>query len=128
MTKHVSPRLRAPLKILTAGAVLGAATVAVRGWATVPVLILAATVLVAAVGYYVWGGRDGDMASVIRHDTDERQDQRRLRAQALVGRVMTLAAAIAYALAVALHAPLWPFAAALALPLLTHAAAWRAYA
>lgn len=127
MMKQVSPRLRSPLRIIAAGAAAGAITVASRGWAPVPVIILVAVVVIAAVGYYVWGGRDSDMASSLRRDMDERQLFRRMRAQALVGKVMALASAVGYLVAVDVNVTLWPFAVALALPVLAFAVGWVLY-
>ncbi|MGW5172626.1 hypothetical protein ACWEQU_08170 [Streptomyces nodosus] len=127
MTGPMPPRLRAPLVIIGAGLATGLADVAVRGWATTPVVILVATVGLAAIGYWFVGGRDTDRAALIRREPDERQAQQRLQVQALVGKAMTLAAAVAFATAVALDATLWPFAIALALPVLTAAVGWARY-
>jgi hypothetical protein len=127
MTSPISPRLRAPLVIIGVGLATGAADVAARGWATTPVVILAATVVLAAIGYWIAGGRDTDRGALVRREPDERQAQQRLQVQALVGKVMSLAAALAFAAAVALRANLWPFAIALALPVLTAAVGWARY-
>ena len=127
MTHNVPPRLRAPLTIVVGGAVVGAVTVAVRGWALVPVLILVIVIGGAAIGYYAWGGRDNDRAAAIRREMDERQAYHQLQIQALVGKVMSLATATAYCVAVAVNAPLWPFAAALSLLVATAAVGWTIY-
>lgn len=127
MTDRIPPRLRAPLRVVVAGAVITAVAVAVHGWGAPVYLVLVPFVLLVAVGYYFWGGRDADAAAVLRREMDERQLLRRLRAQALVGKVMSMAAAVAYLVAFGLRAPLWPFAIALGLPVLTAVAGWMFY-
>ncbi len=84
-------------------------------------------ILAAAAGYYAWAGRDTDMAAVIRHQADERQAYRQLEMQALVGKVMSVAAVVAYLAAFAVKATLWPFAIFVALPGLTLFAGWVIY-
>lgn len=59
---------------------------------------------------YIWGGRDSDAGALVRHELDERQAHQRLQVQALVGRVLSLAVALAYMIAVATKAELWPWA------------------
>ncbi len=127
MYKNLPTRLRAPLRVLAAGAVVVAVAVSVHGWGSPVFLVLIPFVLLAAVGYYLWGGGDGDLAAAVRHENDERQERRRLRVQALVGRVMSLAVVAACLVAYGLGAPLWPFAVALALPVLATAAGWLLY-
>ncbi|MGI5518359.1 hypothetical protein [Streptomyces sp. CA-106131] len=127
MSKHVPPRLRAPLKIVALGVAVGALMVALHGWATGPIVILASLLVLAPISYYVWSGRDSDTASAVRGQMDERQAYRRLQVQALVGRVMSLAAAIGYLIAVSINATLWPFAVALGLPVLTAIGGWAFY-
>jgi hypothetical protein len=124
MTRNVPPRLRAPLRVLLTGSVIVAVLVAARGWAPPVYLVLIPFVLLLAAGYYAWSGRDGDAAAVVRREPDERQEYRRLRAEALVGRVLRLGVAAAALVALAVHAPFWPFAAALALTALATAAGW----
>lgn len=48
--------------------------------------------------------------AALRHETDERQEYHRLQVQALVGKVMSLAVAVAYLVAVTAKVQLWPFA------------------
>lgn len=127
MINHIPPRLRAPLKVIVAGAVIIAVMVAVHGWAPPVYLVLVPFVVLAAAGYYVWGAQDSDAAAVIRQETDERQAYRRLKVQALIGKVMSLAVAVAYLAAVGLKTALWPFAIALALPALTALVGWALY-
>lgn len=127
MITHIPPRLRAPLRVALVGAVAGAVAVAVHGWGSPIYLVLMPFVLLLALGYYVWGGRDSDTAAVIRREVDERQAYRQLKVQALVGKVMSVAVAVAYLVALDVKATLWPFAAALALPLLATATGWVLY-
>jgi hypothetical protein len=125
MSRSVPPRFRTPLKMIAGGLVVIAITVAAYGWVTVAVL--GPLVIVAAAGYYAWGGRDSDMGAVIGHQADERQAHLRLKMQALVGRVMSVAAAVAYLVAFAAKATLWPFAIFIALPAVTLFAGWMIY-
>ncbi len=127
MTKGIPPRLRAPLRVGAVGVAAGAAAVAAHGWGSPVYLVLVPFVVLLALGYYAWGGRDSDTAAVLRREVDERQAYRRLRVQALVGRVMSLAVAAAYLVAVGVRATLWPFGIALALPVLATAAGWVRY-
>lgn len=126
MSVQIPARLRAPLLIVVAGLVVGGVDVARYGWAAGPVVVLAAVVVGVPVVLYRWGARDTDGGAAIRRQLDERQAYQRLRVQALVGRVMTLAAAGAFLGAVSAKATLWPFAVALALPVLS-ALVGRAY-
>lgn len=127
MLKNVPPRLRAPLKVALVGVVIVAVAVAVHGWGSPVYLVLMPFVVLVALGYYAWSGRDSDSAAVIRREVDERQAYRRLKVQALVGKVMTLAAAVAYLVAVGAKLTLWPFALAVALPLLATVSGWAVY-
>jgi hypothetical protein len=106
--KSMPSRLRAPA-LLTAGTLIvlaiGGAT---RGWGTVA--DVAPIPVVVIVALYVWGGRDSDAGALIRHELDERQAHQRLQVQALVGRVLSLAVGLAYTIAVATKAALWPWA------------------
>jgi hypothetical protein len=110
-----------------AGAAITAVVVAVHGWGGPVYEVLLPFVVLLAAAYYLWGGRDSDAAAVLRREPDERQLQRRLRVQALVGRVMSLAAGVAYLVAFSERATLWPFGIALALPGLAAAAGWVLY-
>ena len=84
-----------------------------RGWASLA--DVAPIPIVAIVALYVWGGRDSDAGALIRHELDERQAHQRLQVQALVGRVLSLGVALAYMIAVATKAKLWPWAILLGL-------------
>lgn len=100
-------RLTAPTIMITGGAGLTAATAAAYGWAAaIPVAALA---VVAAVGYYVWGGRDSDTGAMLGQRADERQSLLRTRAQALGGVAGTVAGLVGYMVAIAVHDPVWPF-------------------
>jgi hypothetical protein len=125
MMRPVPPRLRAPLIMLAGGAVVAAVAVAAYGWGSL--LRLGPVIIVSAAGYYVWGGRDSDSAAMIRYQVDERQAYRQLKILALVGRVMGGGAAVAYLVAVAAKATLWPFAIFLALFGVATLAGWVIY-
>jgi hypothetical protein len=126
---HVPARLRAPLKIVVLGLVVGGVDIAARGWALVPAVILACVIVAAAVGFYLWGGGESDAAASLRRERDERQRLRSLKIQALAGRVSALAAAVAMVVAVCVGVTAWwPFVVALAVPVLAAAAGWFIYA
>jgi hypothetical protein len=125
MMRSIPPRLRAPVTMLVGGAVVAAVGVAVGGWGTL--LSAGPIIVIAAAGYYVWAGTDSDFAAMLRRQADERQAYRRLKIQALVGRVTTLAAAVAFLAASAAKAMLWPFALFLAVPGIAFLAGWVVY-
>jgi hypothetical protein len=127
MNSHIRPRLRAPIRILVVGAVITAVLIATRGWALPVYGVFMPFVILIAVGYYVWGGRDTDSAAALRRESDERQRYRRLKVQALVGRVTSVAAGIAYLVAVGVQATLWPFVIAVAVPVATALIGWFLY-
>jgi hypothetical protein len=66
--------------------------------------------IVVVVALVALSGRDSDTGAMVRGQLDERQEYERLRVQALVGRVLSIAVAIAYAIAVAADSKLWPWA------------------
>jgi transposase len=125
MMESIPPRLRAPLTMIVGGTVIDAVVVAANGWGTL--LALGPLTLAAAAGYYVLTGRDIDFAAMLRQQDDERQAYRRLKIQALVGRITTLAAAIALLAAIAAKTTLWPFYIFLTVPGLTFLAGWAIY-
>jgi hypothetical protein len=125
MMRSIPPRLRAPIYMLAGGAVIDAVVVATYGWG--PLLSLGPVTLAAAAGYYVVTGTDSDFAAMLREQDDERQAYRRLKIQALVGRVTTLAAAIALLAAIAAKITLWPFYIFLTVPGVTFLAGWAIY-
>jgi hypothetical protein len=95
------------------GAVFAAAAVAGYGWGSL--LHLGPVIIAGPVVYYVWGGRDSDSAAMVRQQLDERQAYRGLKIQAVVGRVMSIGACVAFLAAWAAKATLWPFEIFLAL-------------
>jgi hypothetical protein len=125
MMKFLPPRLRAPVLMLAGGAVICA--VAVIGWGWRSLISLGPVTIISVVGYYVLGGRDSDFAAMLREQADERQAYRRLKIQALVGRVTTLAATTAFLAAIAAKATLWPFYIFITVPGVTFLAGWLVY-
>jgi MFS family permease len=124
-SRSISPRMRAPALLAIAGLVALVIGGATHGWASVadvaPILVL----VVAA--FFILGGRDSDPGAAIRRQLDERQAQQRLKVQALVGRVLSLAVAIAYIVASATSATLWPWAILLGLLVISFLAGWVVY-
>ena len=100
-------RLAAPAMMIILGTGLAAAAGSARGWETaIPTEAIA---VVAAIGYYIWGGRDSDMGAMFGSRVDERQSLLRMRAQALAAVAGVAAGLIGYMVAVALKDPVWPF-------------------
>ena len=122
MMRSIPPRLRAPLMMLVFGAVFAAAAVAGYGWRSL--LHLGPVIIAGPVVYYVWGGRNSDSAAMIRQQPDERQAYRGLKIQAVVGRVMSIGASVAFLAAWAAKATLWPFEIFLALFVVALLAGW----
>jgi hypothetical protein len=105
MTRH--PRLRAPAVMATGGSVIAAAVLIGQGWAAaVPVEIVT---IAAAIGYYLLGGRSGDLGAIIGHQADERQESIRVRARALAAQAAGLAALAGYVIELARGSAVWPF-------------------
>jgi L-alanine-DL-glutamate epimerase-like enolase superfamily enzyme len=125
MMRSIPPRLRAPVYMLVGGTAIDAIAVAAWGWRSLT--SLGPITVAAAVGYYLLAGRDSDFAAMLRDQADERQAYRRLKIQALVGRVTTGAAAVAYLAASLAKATLWPFAIFVAIPGVTFLAGWLVY-
>ena len=86
MKNAISPRLRAPALLAVAALIILVFGGAAHGWSTV-VYVLPIPIL-SVFALYVWGGRDSDSGAAIRRELDERQAYRRLKIQALVGRVL----------------------------------------
>jgi hypothetical protein len=122
MMRSIPPRLRAPLMMLVFGAVFAAAAVAGYGWGSL--LHLGPVIIAGPAVYYVWGGRNSDSAAMIRQQLDERQAYRGLKIQAVVGRVMSIGASVAFLAAWAAKATLWPFEIFLALFVVALIAGW----
>jgi hypothetical protein len=125
MMRSLPPRLRAPVIMLVGGAGIDAIAVAAWGWSSLR--SLGPVTIVAVVGYYLLAGRDSDFAAMLRDQADERQAYRRLKIQALVGRVATPTAATAYLIAGLAKATLWPFAIILGIMLVAFLAGWLIY-
>jgi hypothetical protein len=105
MTRH--PRLRAPAVMATGGTAIAAAVVIGQGWAAaVPVEVVT---IAAAIGYYLLGGRSSDLAAIIGHRADERQESIRVRARSLAAQVAGLAALTGYVIELARGSAVWPF-------------------
>ena len=122
MMRSIPPRLRAPLMMIVFGAVFAAVAVAGYGWGSL--LHLGPVIIAGPVVYYVWGGRNSDSAAMIRQQPDERQAYRGLKIQAVVGRVMSIGASIAFLAAWAAKATLWPFEIFLAIFVVALVAGW----
>jgi hypothetical protein len=117
MMKFLPPRLRMPVQMLVVGTIGTVFGVIAWGW-TALITILPFTLIVAA-WYYVLGGRDSDLSAVVLGRGDERQEYRRLRMQALMGQVMSLAVGVTFIIAVATKTASWPFAVLVPLPILS---------
>jgi len=113
MTRSIPPRLRAAVLFAAGALIILAIGGATRGWASLA--YVAPVPIVAVVALYLWGARDSDTGALIRHRLDERQEYQRLKVQALVGRVLSIAVALAYTIAAATKATLWPWAILLGL-------------
>jgi hypothetical protein len=105
MTRH--PRLQAPAVMAIGGSVIAAAVLIGQGWAAaVPVEVVT---IAAAIGYYLLGGRSGDLGAIIGHQADERQESIRVRARALAAQAAGLAALAGYVIELARGSAVWPF-------------------
>jgi len=123
--RPVPPRLRAPLSILAGGAVIGAIVPYAHGWKSL--LGLGLLTGVYAAGWYLAGGRDSDFGALMSAKLDERQAYRRLKAQALVGIVMSRIAGVACLAAMAARATIWPFEIIAFVPGVTFFVGWAIY-
>ncbi len=106
--RALPPRWRSPAilgAVALVALVIGGAS---HGWKTV--LYVLPIPLAVATFMYAMAGRDSDYGAVLRRQLDERQALQRLKIQALVGRVLSLAVVIAYFIAIAAKAVLWPWA------------------
>jgi hypothetical protein len=118
MLTFIQPRLRKPVGIAIAGTMFAAAW-AVRGGPTWFLsIVIEVSVLVRAIGLYVWGGEDSDEGAIVGSRMDERQRLIAERSWGMAGKVAMLAAFVGVTVAVALKADWWwPFAAILAVML-----------
>jgi uncharacterized membrane protein len=108
MRHLLPPRWRAPAVLIVAALVALVFGGAEHGWSTLPEILP----IPVAVGVFlfVMAGRDSDYGATLRRQLDERQALQRLKIQALVGRVLSIAVVIAYFVAVSDKATLWPWA------------------
>lgn len=125
MKRSVPPRLRAPLSILAGGAVIAAVVPPTHGWK--PLLGLGLFTVLCAAGWYLAGGRDSDFGALMGDKADERQAYRRLKVQALVGIVMSVAVGVAYLAALAAKATIWPLGILIFVPGVTFIVGWAIY-
>ncbi len=125
MRGSLPPRGRAAALMLSLGAAVLIAGGASYGWASAG--YLAPIVLVIAAGLWLAAGRDSDAGAITRRQVDERQAWQRLQVQALVGRVLAVAVAIAYIVAVAGKATLWPFGVLLGVWAVAFVTGWWYY-
>jgi hypothetical protein len=123
--RPVPPRLRAPLSILAGGAVIAAVVPRAHGWKSL--LGLGLLTAVYAAGWYLAGGRDSDFGALMGGQVDERQAYRRLKAQALVGIVMSGMAGAVCLAAMAARAMTWPFEIIAFVPGVTFFVGWAIY-
>ena len=123
--KFLPPRLRAPVNMIVGGSVITVIGVILNGWVAAAFLI--PFTIICTAWYYVLGGGDSDLAAVLLGRGDERQAYRRLRMQALVGRVLSLAVGVICIAAVAAKATLWPVFVLVGLLPLTILAGWLIY-
>ena len=107
MKTFIPARLRVPLAYALAGAILAAAWL-VRGGATWWLAIIV-VVSVAPRVFVVYrrGGRDSDEGALAASHVDERQQEIRVRAQALTGIVTMIAAFVGLAIEIAFKGPAW---------------------
>jgi hypothetical protein len=113
MRRSLPARWRAPTLLIIATLIALGVGGASHGWKTVLYVIP----IPVAVGTFLFAmaRRDSDYGAALRGEADERQALQRLKIQALVGRVLSLAVVAAYAVAIATRALLWPSAILLAL-------------
>lgn len=107
------PRLRTPALLLAGGLIVLAIGGATYGWSSIP--DVAPVLIVAVAVTFILSRRDSDTGAALRRQLDERQAYVRLRVQALVGQVLSIAVAIGYTVAVATKTRLWPWAVLLGL-------------
>jgi 4-hydroxybenzoate polyprenyltransferase len=127
MKRFVPPRLRAPVAMLVGGAAIAviAAIHGSYGWKAL--LGLGLFTVVFAVGWYLSGGRDNDFGALMRDKADERQAYRRLKTQALVGIVTSVAVGVIYLAALAAKATIWPLGILVFVPGVTFIVGWVIY-
>jgi hypothetical protein len=125
MMSFIRPRLRVPVAVAVLGTAATTAVVVGQGWTTAIYVEIPWVAL--AVGYHVWGGKDSDVGAVIGSRADERQASLEMKVTALQGKVMTAAAAVAFLIAVAVKATIWPFVIFVVLAGVSGLAGWAIY-
>jgi hypothetical protein len=125
MNAMLPPRARATVLFAAVGAAVLIGGGAAYGWASAASL----SPIIAGAALVLWllAGRDSDAGAVARGQTDERQAGQRLHVQAFVGRLLSLAVAVAYLIAVATKTTLWPYAVLLGVVAAGFAAGWWFY-
>jgi hypothetical protein len=111
MRQSVPRRLRAPVILAAVSAAVLVVGGATHGWSGVAYVLPIPIVLVAA--FFALGKRDTDTGALLRRELDERQANERLEVQALVGRALSIAVAVAFTIAWATGTMLWPWGAML---------------
>jgi hypothetical protein len=123
--RFLPPRLRAPVSILVGGAVMAAIVAPGHGWR--PLVGLGLLTVILAAGWYLAGGRDSDFGALLGDKADERQAYRRLKTQALVGMVMSVAVGVAYLATLAARTTTWPLGILIYVPGVTFIVGWAIY-
>jgi hypothetical protein len=96
--------------MLAGGTVINVAVVIGNGWRWRDEPLLVLMTILAAIGYYVWGGRDSDTGAMYGGREDERQRLIHTQAAAFSGWVVCQALLAGFVVALALGKPTWPFA------------------
>ncbi len=104
-TRH--PRLIVPGTMLVLGSLIALGSFIGAGWGAA--VGIEAITIVAAVVYYVLGGRDSDVGALFGSRPDERQASINMKATALTGNVLILVAIGGVVVTSALAEPAWPF-------------------
>jgi hypothetical protein len=124
--RFIHSRLSAPVRVAVLGTAAAAVLAVFEGWASAA-LIEVFVVAVVAISL-VWGAKlPGDVGAVIGSRADERQATIQLKVQALVGQVLSVAAAVALLIAIAVKAALWPFEILVGLIGVSVVAGWVIY-
>ena len=123
--RFLRPRLRVPVAVAVLGTAATTAVAISQGLAAAVYVELAWIAL--AVGYYAWAGKDTDVGAVLGSRADERQASVEMKVTALQGKVMTAAAVVAFLIAVAVKATIWPFAILVVIAGLSGLAGWAIY-
>ena len=124
--KHwLPPRWRTPTVLIAAALVALVIGGASHGWKTVPEVL--PIPLLVGIFLFVMARRESDYGASLRRQLDERQVLVQLKIQALVGRVLSVAVAVAYLVAVSVRRTIWPFAVLLGLMAIAYVTARLVY-